>query len=55
MLVTAEAPVNVPTAHDPRPDCLDRIEQFAATYMLDVTGVRVEMSESRHGPTIGPC
>ena len=37
MLVTAEASVNVTADRDPRPDSLDRIEQFAATYMLDAT------------------
>ena len=37
MLVVTEASVNMPTDHDLRSDSLDRIEQFATTYMLDAT------------------
>jgi hypothetical protein len=42
MLKPTEAPVNVPADHNPRPDSLGRIEQFAATYVLDATSVQVE-------------
>jgi len=35
MLIPTEAAVNVSADHDPRPDSLDRIEEFAAPNMID--------------------
>jgi len=37
MLEATEASMSVTADHDPRPDSLDRIEQFVATYMLNAT------------------
>lgn len=42
MSVAAEAPVNMSTHHDPRPHSLDRVQQLAASNVLDAASVKVE-------------
>ena len=43
MLEPTEASMNVSADDDPRPDFLDRIEQFAAADVIDPASVQIEV------------
>ena len=42
VFIAAEAPVHMSTDHDPRPHSLDRVQQLAASNVLDAASVKVE-------------
>src|SRR5262249_44990409 len=42
MLETTVATVNMSTDHEPRSNALDRVQQFAASNVLDAASVKVE-------------